>query len=126
MTAPNMTCSKAGVGIVEVEGHKGRLVCLDLGTAQIFLDPEHAIKLANKIKDLAYAALHPDKCKWCGSEEEVIQEECKRCRAEMKREAAHARADHIVNQRTYSVIHKSMEQEYRERLGYSGKRGDTK
>lgn len=123
MSNPKMTSGKAGVGIVTVDGHEGRFVALDIGTAQIFLSPDDAIKLANKIKDLAYLAMHPDKCKWCGSEEDVIQDECNHCRSEMKREMRRARVTRVTNQMARSVVHKSIEQEYRERLGYSGKGG---
>jgi hypothetical protein len=115
-TDPKMVSSKAGVGIVEVEGKEGRFVCLDLGTAQIFLGPEDAIKLGRKIRDLGYEAGHVEKCNWCGSEKNVIKNECGKCRSKMK--VAQGRAHQ--NFRDHHGKHTTMHQEYSKKLGYSG------
>lgn len=116
---PNVSPGKAGVGIVEVEGQEGRFVCLDLGTAQIFLGPEDAIKLGRKIVDMGYAAGHIEKCKWCGSEKSVVRDECGRCRGQMKRAQTNARN----NFHSTPAKHSTMHQEFSKRLGYSACEG---
>lgn len=102
---------KAGVGLVEVDGHDTPLVCLDLHTAQIFLSPDDAIKLARKLIDLAHQA-RPDRCNWCNSVKDVVRGECEKCRKETRKLRRYYKED------PFSAT-KSMHHEFSTVMGYS-------
>jgi len=79
------TAGKAGIGIVEIDGHEGRFVCMDLNTAQIILGPEDALKMSRLLAKNAYEAMGLEKCPWCQRKKKLTDGECQTCRNATRR-----------------------------------------